>query len=147
VSIIRNRLGGSWRSGPVQWDNRIEPLRAALSRNIGGRGLIQVDRDNAQAVHYALRGGWHFNVARTGLVSGIPVKDHHSHPGDAMSYGAAILFPMGKLRDNSKGFKEPVEASYFKYGPQDVGAGFQIGPGSGMMGPLPEHGARLLPRG
>ena len=41
-----------------------------------------------------LRGGWHRPMHRSGTVSESPKKDHHSHPGDAMSYLAAKLFPM-----------------------------------------------------
>ena len=98
VKFIRKELGGRWRPGPVRLHQRIEPLRAVCSRLVGGVGLLQVDRGNAREVFQALRGGWHFRVARTGVVSGEPVKDMHSHPGDAMSYGAAVLFPVGKPR-------------------------------------------------
>jgi len=138
VKAIKARIGGPWRSGPVKPDERIEPLRAALTKTIQGKGIIQVDRHRAAKVWHALRGGWHYNVARTGLVSTAPVKDEHSHPGDAMSYGAAVLFPMGKLQQKD-GFTQPAEASYWGRG---GGQGFQIGPGPGILGggTLPKHG-------
>lgn len=91
-------LGGTWRSGPVKPAERIEPLRAVLTRTISGRGVVQVDRERCGCLWHALRGGWHYHVARTGIVSGLPAKDMHSHPGDAASYGAAVLFPMGRLQ-------------------------------------------------
>lgn len=141
VKAIRARIGGNWRSGPSNWDDRIEPLRAVLARNVDGRGIVQVDRTRAKDVWYALRGGWRFHVARTGLVSGLPVKDKHSHPGDAMSYGAAILFPMGRLIQKD-GYTQPTEASYFKRGPIGVGGGFQIGPSRGIF-EVPKHGQAL----
>jgi hypothetical protein len=40
-----------------------------------------------------------------------PVKDMHSHPGDAMSYGAAILFPMGRLF--TRGRIKPAQPATF----------------------------------
>lgn len=140
VGFIRKSLGGGWRSGPVKLDHRIEPLRAVLSRTIGGTGLVQVDRHRADHVWHALRGGWHFKVARTGVTSGQPVKNMHSHPGDAMSYGAALLFPMGKI-DQRKGKQaRPTQASYFDYNKRpEKGLGFER-PGK----VLPADGTKLL---
>jgi len=116
VKMIRTRLGGSWKSGPVKWPNRREPLRAILRQNIGPRGLIQVDRVRAKAVRNALRGGWHYHVAHTGLTGAIPKKDIHSHPGDALSYGAAVLFPLGKPIERKAGLVKPRTASFFDKG-------------------------------
>ena len=136
VGFIKKELGGPWRDGPVKPAERIEPLRSVLTRTIGGRGVVQVDKERANAVWQALRGGWHFNVARTGLISGEAKKDIHSHPGDAMSYGAAVLFPIGRI--NGAGILQPTpkEASYFSRGP----SGFQFGTPRGTM---PKHGERL----
>lgn len=143
VRLVRKALGGHWRPGPVKWEARIEPLRSVLTRTTGGKGVVRVDRDNAKAVHHALRGGWHFHVARNQITASIPVKDIHSHPGDAMSYGAAILFPMGRLAkgDNPKG--PANEGSYFQ---RRGGARGPLGlerPGA----QVPEHGAPLKPGG
>lgn len=97
VGVIRQELGGAFRGGPVSLHERIEPLRAVLTRTLNGRGVVQVDRAGAREVFLALRGGWHFKEAG-GIISAEPVKDMHSHPGDAMSYGAARLFPLGRLQ-------------------------------------------------
>lgn len=120
VRAIKKLVGGTWRPGPVQLDDRIEPLRAILSRTTGGRGVLQVDRHRAQPVWMALRGGWHFHVARTGLVSGEPYKDIHSHPGDAISYGAARLFPLQKL-GKTMHIRAPFPAQYFGHEPMQIG--------------------------
>lgn len=134
VQLIRKRLGGLWVPGPVKIPQRIEPLRSVLSRSIGGTAVVQVDRKRAARVWHALRGGWKYHVARSGLVSGQPVKDEHSHPGDAMGYGAALLFPLGRL---SKGVitPTPAEASFFGSG----GRGFLGQPGRRQ----PAHGEVL----
>lgn len=134
VSLIRSELGGPWRPGPVRTHERIEPLRSILTRTVGGRGLVQVDRDRASAVHMALRGGWHYPVSRTGIIGMEPKKDIHSHPGDAMGYGAAILFPLGKFM-NKNGMGAVPEASYFGSKP----TGFTIGPQPATM---PRHGEK-----
>lgn len=137
VKLVLRELGGSWRSGPVRWEARVEPLRAVLGRTTGGKGVVQVDRDRAATVWQALRGGWHFHVTRTGITSSEAVKNIHSHPGDAMSYGAAILFPMGKLFEKGRFMKPSTPASYFDGGAQTE---LQIGPQRGIV---PEHGAKL----
>lgn len=147
VRAIKARLGGPWRNGPVKPDERIEPLRAVLAKAIHGRGLVQVDRDRAKHVWHALRGGWHFNVARTGLVSTIPVKNEHSHPGDALSYGAAVLFPMGKMQKQGNINLQPQNTGgYFGGGGAatnvDVAkkfSGKKLTPGF----KLPEHGEKI----
>lgn len=134
---ITKALGGPWRPGPVRIEERVEPLRAALSRTIGGRGLIQVDRDRAVEVWHALRGGWHYHVARTGVISAEPKKNIHSHPGDAMGYGVAIMYPLGKLmQKNGILTKEPVSASYYER------ERFTIGPQKAIIPPA--HGSKLI---
>lgn len=128
VRTIIKELGGSWRSGPIRPLDGIEPLRAVLSRTTQGRGVVQVDRFRAAPVWHALRGGWHFAVARSGLVGGVPVKDINSHPGDAMRYGAAVLWPLGKVGTNRQ-FKAPDTPSYF------ASQEFTIGPGPRVQPP------------
>lgn len=99
VKVIKRELGGIWRPGPVATHERVDPLRAVLTRTTSGRGVVQVDRLKAAPVWHALRGGWHHHVARTGIVSGEPKKNHpHSDIGDAMGYGAAVLFPYGQQK-------------------------------------------------
>lgn len=114
VRTLRKELGGNWRSGPVRWAERIEPLRAVLSKTVSGTGLVQVDRNSAAPVWHALRGGYHFHISRGGLISGLPTKNIHSHPGDAMGYGAAVLFPMGRLtKGQADAIKIQEPGSYF----------------------------------
>lgn len=115
VKSIRKILGGPWISGPVKLAERIDPLRAILRKTIKGMGVIQVDRVRAKEVRNALRGGWHYKISRAGITSTDPQKDHHSHPGDALGYGAAILFPIGKLF-KKQGLISAKTASHFSHG-------------------------------
>lgn len=112
VRVIRTELGGTFRGGPTSLSERIEPLRAVLSRTLGGRGVVQVDRKNARDVFLSLRGGWHFKETSSGVISPDPVKDIHSHPGDAMGYGAARLFPMGRMQRPAR-IGDPPTATFF----------------------------------
>jgi hypothetical protein len=96
IAAVRKNFQGTWRPGPVKLDLRIEPARAVLTRVVNGHGLVQVDKHRAKALHWALRGGAHFPVSKQGIVGTQPVKNIHSHPFDAFSYGAAILFPLGR---------------------------------------------------
>lgn len=129
-------LGGTWRPGPIKPKDRIPSLQAVLKRN----GVVQVDRDRASAVWHALRGGWHYHVARTGVIAGQAKKDIHSHPGDAMSYGAAILFPLGSVYKHKSGLLVPKPATYF-----ERNQGFTIGPQTGII--PPKHGSELEMKG
>ncbi len=142
VRYLQRELGGRWRSGPVRIGERVEPLRACLTRTVGGRGMIQVDRQRARAIWSALRGGWHYNIARSGVIGNAPVKDIHSHPADALSYGAAILFPMGKLLKPKGNFRDVKRASHWGSG----GGGEEKGKGLGFERPgliIPDHGAEM----
>lgn len=112
VRTIRKELGGTWRPGVVRTRERVPCLRSALSKLINGRGLVQVDRHKAKHVWQALRGGWHRHVGRTSVVGEEPVKDMHSHPGDAASYGASRLFPQGKLLER-RGSSRPIQTAKF----------------------------------
>src|SRR5690606_26792726 len=110
-----NEVGGTWTKGPVDEASRIEPLREVLRKTRDGRGIVMVDRDNAEPVWFALRGGWHYRISRTGVVGSI-VKDEHSHPGDCMGYGAARWFPLGKLATRGKTVETRV-GNYYNAAP------------------------------
>jgi hypothetical protein len=149
VRVIRQELGGTWRSGPVKIEERLEPLRAVLTRTVGGRGLVQVDRERASCVWHSLRGGWHYHVARTGIVSGVPAKGPgpHSHIGDALAYGAAVLFPMGRLQARGKfGAVDGAGGTgYFGGGSSSrvPARGLERKPGTAPAQPPPQHGELL----
>jgi hypothetical protein len=138
VQYIKKELGGTWRNGPVATHLRIDPLQAVLSRQISGRGLVQVDRERANKVWQSLRGGWHYHIARSGLIGTEPVKNEHSHPGDAMGYGAAILYPLGAGKKNTN-IKEPRQAGYDNRG--ETRHPLQFGPGASRI--PPKHGSNF----
>lgn len=112
VLTLRKELGGVFRRGPVAFEERREPLRAILSRQHAGKGIVQVDRHRARAIWQALRGGWHFHTSRTGVPGSEPVKNIHSHPGDALGYGAAVLFPLGRIINPAR-LSRTQSASFF----------------------------------
>jgi hypothetical protein len=116
VRVIRATLGGTWRSGPQSIESRVEPLRAVLRQTLQGVGLVRVCAQNAGHVHRALQGGWHHHISREGVVSPEPTKNEHSHPGDAAGYGAAVLYPLGRLMKQLADIKQPPPPSYFQPG-------------------------------
>lgn len=130
VKVIRHQLGGRWTPGPVEFDERRDPLCWVLSQALNGVGLIQVDKYKAQEVYHALRGGWHFPKSRGGVVGNRPVKDGNSHPGDAMGYGAAVLFPQARLHGKKGSRPRPRQFNQW---------GASRGPGS--------PGVRMPPEG
>lgn len=93
VQVVLRDLGGTWRDGPMDPLDGLPALKACLSQV----GRIRVDKQRAKALWHALRGGWHRNINRQGIV-GTPIKDLHSHPAEAACHAAPVLFPLGKLR-------------------------------------------------
>lgn len=151
VKSIRNLLGGTWRAGPVRWRERIDPLQRVLTKTIQGTGLVQVDRQNAPHVWHALRGGWHYHKSRSGLIGIEAQKDKHSHPGDAMGYGAAILFPGSRVMPEVQATESKV--GHYFHDNQHSQPGiirpdepFRIGPDMAGASP-PKDGAIWMPNG
>ena len=116
AKVIRKELGGAFIKGPVKPSQRIDPLQKALSRQRGGQGMVMVDRHKAKEVWHALRGGYHYHVSRGGVVGDIK-KNMHSHPGDAMGYGAAILLPTGEMPGQSPQYGTAKPPGYFGTAP------------------------------
>lgn len=127
VRSLRQELGGVFYKGPSTIRERINPLQAVLTKTIGGTGVVQIDKRRARAVYSALRGGWHYKESAGGVISNDPVKDIHSHPGDALSYGASKLFPMGRLQGPAR-IKAPRPATFFGAGDRYRGAPKTIAP-------------------
>jgi len=143
VTVILNEVGGTWTKGPVDEASRIEPLREVLRKTRDGRGIVMVDRDNAEPVWFALRGGWHYRISRTGVVGSI-VKDEHSHPGDCMGYGAARWFPLGKLATRGKTVETRV-GNYYNAAPGVKKPFIGRGPGVNLPPEARTIGQRELP--
>jgi hypothetical protein len=112
VKTLTDMLGGVWRDGPQPLEPRIECLRNVLRLQNRGVGIVQVDKIHAKAIWYALRGGWHRKINAGGVISGDPVKNIHSHPADALGYGAARFFPLRKVQKPKANIR-PAQASYF----------------------------------
>lgn len=129
VRVILKELGGTFRKGPKDIQERIIPLRAALRQ----QNLIKVDRTLARPVWQCLRGGWHYRVSNAGIISAQPEKNIHSHPGDAMGYGAAVLFPVGRFQQRPSGLITPKTATFFT--------------GDTSVGPQGRPGFRMPPQG
>lgn len=135
--VIMKELGGRFVPGPQEIDARVDPLRSVLSRTMEGIGIVQVDKVRAKEVYHALRGGWHRPTLRGGTFGPIK-KNSHSHPGDAMGYGAAKLFPLGKAKIKRSGATQTHKpGSYYARSP-----GHTSHPGS-LMG---ERKIRKVPK-
>lgn len=100
-AIIEEELSTTFEPAPVDWNARREGIKEALSRLSGGEPMVLLSR-NEGILHRALRGGWHYRKDATGKVmSDKPVKDKHSHPGDAFGYGMAVILGKGgRLQEN-----------------------------------------------
>jgi hypothetical protein len=124
VKVIKQELGGRWYPGPREWPARRDAIRRCLGLLRNGVGLVQIDEKKAKAVWHALRGGWHYQKHNTGIVSQQARKDIHSHPGDALSYGAALLFPAGERKTRNVGggiaIRQPTYFRRAKGGPRPV---------------------------
>jgi len=92
-SIIDKELNTSFVGGLDRWEPRREALKEIFSRMIDGKPMIQISKHEG-TLNRALRGGWHYKKDNAGnVMREKPVKNHSSHPGDALSYGIAKLHP------------------------------------------------------
>jgi hypothetical protein len=115
VKVIKTELGGRWYPGPREWQERRDSSKRVLGLLRNGVGLVQIDEKRAKPLWHALRGGWHYKKHANGIISNLPIKDIHSHPGDAFGYGAAILFPAGERK--TRGMNGAIsirQPSYFR---------------------------------
>ncbi len=102
---IEDRLNVSFDPGPVRFGERIDSLRRMLTSMPNGMPMLLISR-TARPVYRALNGGWHYKTDHQGRIfmqgggqkNATPVKDIHSHPGDAMSYIAAHQAPVLNMR-------------------------------------------------
>jgi len=105
--VINRELGASFEPGPKgpnSWNIMKETLDQIFHRMVGaGEPLVLVSK-HEQILHRALAGGWHYKKLPTGrVIEKKPVKDIHSHPGDALANGLARLYPvMGKKKGRKK---------------------------------------------
>ena len=95
--------------GASHWPAVKEPMKAALTLSIDGRPYVQIGSD-AEILHKALRGGWHYLTTNAGqVIRDKPVKDIHSHPGDC--FGAICLKLLGKSTERGSRV-EQIDPNY-----------------------------------
>jgi hypothetical protein len=91
AKVIEDLLKTSFIPGVVRWEPRRDTLKAAMNEMRDGQAWFQIDPADV-ILHKALSGGWHYEIANDGkAIKDIPLKDKHSHPGDALSYGVTEL--------------------------------------------------------
>ena len=92
--VVEARFDAFFESGPVRWPKRKEPLNRCFKRYLNDGEPAVILSGSATKLHRALKGGWHYKTDNNGNIIGDkPVKNVHSHPGDAFSYGIAVLMP------------------------------------------------------
>ena len=114
--IIETEFDARFEPGPARWTTIRESLGRAFSRLVGpGLPALIVSR-SAVRLHRAFRGGWHYKTDNNGNVMGDkPVKDQHSHPGDAAANGIAVLMPYVPVKEPKgipKAQQEKLAKSY-----------------------------------
>jgi hypothetical protein len=97
--VIEKELKTFFRPGPKAWSIRQQGMKNALLATIpGNKPFVYLSASPlVQPLHQALRGGWAYRMSPSGLRIGtIPMKNHHSHPADALSYGVCELLSMSE---------------------------------------------------
>lgn len=114
VRVMKEKLGGSWRKGPIDIFSGTDPLNKRIGLlGPGGQGMVQVDRNRAKAVWHALRGGWHYPRHSGGVVGTSPIKNHpDSDVGDTMRYFAGIFYPRGEQKKTKSRYGKGKFANY-----------------------------------
>jgi hypothetical protein len=94
AKLLEGMYDTRFEPGPAHWHTIKESLNPPFKRLLdNGKPLILLSR-SAVILHRALKGGWHYKTDNNGNIIGEkPVKDHHSHPGDAFANGIAVLMP------------------------------------------------------
>ncbi len=97
---IEDLLHTRFEPGPTRWALRKDPTNYALKRRLNeGRPAIVLSA-SAFPLHQALKGGWHYKTDNSGNVVGTkPVKNAHSHVGDAFAYLISVLMPYNIRRE------------------------------------------------
>ncbi len=81
--------------GVSDWGDRREAMKVLLMRRVGHHEPALLLSRSEGVLHRALSGGWHYHKDTAGRVlRDKPVKDIHSHPGDAFSHAVPRLFPV-----------------------------------------------------
>jgi hypothetical protein len=121
AKVIEKTLGTYFERGPVKWSSRIDPVNHHLKRMLNeGRPAIILSA-SAVLLHRALKGGWHYKTDNNGKILGkLPVKDEHSHPGDAFSYIIAALMPYEERQAMKKIDKDSRMKRALSYGPGEL---------------------------
>jgi len=152
VKVIKDELGGRWYPGPTLWPERRDAAKRVLGLLRNGTGLVQIDEKRAKPLWHALRGGWHYQRHANGQISTQPnKKGMHSHPGDAFSYGAAVLFPAGSYKSHNLGGAIPIRRPKYFQRAASVGVPMDplrlhriAQPQPGLENPM-KHGDPLMP--
>jgi len=99
AEVVEKSLGTYFEDGDMSWESRRETLKEVFNMTVDGEPKIIVSCDDDIMIE-ALGGGWHYSKSPSGVITDKPVKDKHSHPGDALSHGLAMI-----LHPNSKEHK------------------------------------------
>jgi hypothetical protein len=108
--VIKEELDGDFEPGAKDWQTRRESVKELLNRMVSGEPMLQISRHEG-ILNRALKGGWHYKVDVSGRAIGgqdaIPVKDLHSHPGDALSHGLPLIFETSYRKKPQKARRPP----------------------------------------
>jgi hypothetical protein len=100
--VIQKAFKGRFESGPSTWKMVKQGLDDMFSKHglIQGLPSVQLDPEGAKLLDKALHGGWHYPTDNSGRrTREKPVKDKHSHVGDAFANGCAVLRPSSRKAD------------------------------------------------
>jgi hypothetical protein len=97
ATTIERELHTQFIPGPSSWTVRKEAIKSGFVKMLPKNHpfILLSNGKKTQELHQSLRGGWHYRLSPSGNVVGrIPVKDKHSHYGDALSHGLPELLYM-----------------------------------------------------
>jgi len=109
ATIIGKKYDARFEGGPAHWHSMTQSIsRCFKSLLNGGIPSIILSR-SATKLNRSLRGGWHYKVDVNGNITGsLPVKNIHSHVGDAFANGICVLMPYKEQKTSD--YKKLVEA-------------------------------------
>lgn len=92
AKAVEEELGTVFRPVSNDWNMRRESMKNILLASVDSDRMVLISK-HEEILHAALSGGWHYPKSPSGVVGDKPVKNSHSHPGDAFGYMAVTLHP------------------------------------------------------
>jgi hypothetical protein len=86
VDVLRRHFKVRITTGNNRLPGRIEAIEHFTCRLTEDGPALRIDPVTCRGLIRSLRGGWQYGISPRGVTNAEPIKNDHSHPGDAFGY-------------------------------------------------------------